>query len=71
MIVVPDMIPPAVPDEMPIVATDGLLLVHVPPVVASCSVVIAPIQIDFAPEIVSGSGFTVNTATVAQPVLSL
>ena len=48
-------------------ATVVLLLLHVPPVVASVSVVVVPEQMVKVPEIGLGRGFTVTTEVVLQP----
>ena len=54
---------PVVPVPEPIVATAVLLLVHVPPVVASLSEVVVVAQRLAVPDIAAGKGFTV-TVTV-------
>lgn len=55
-------VPTAVPDTTPpdIVATAGVPLLHVPPAVASVSVVVLPIQTLAEPAIAAGIGFTVT-----------
>ncbi len=58
--------PPAVT-----VATDVGLLLHNPPVVASCSTVIAPAHTFIVPVIVAGRVFTVTIALLLQPVGSV
>ena len=68
MMAVPPDIPAAVPDKAPIVAMEALPLVHVPPVVASLSVVVLPWQTVFVPVIAGGGGRTVNVAVMLQPV---
>ena len=45
------------------------LLLHVPPVVASASVVVEPTHTDAVPVIAAGSGFTVTIAFDWQPVV--
>ena len=60
---VPGVIPVRKPVKGPIVATEGLLLVHVPPVMPSLSVMLAPLHTESGPAIGSGTGFTV-TVTV-------
>ena len=60
-------LPVSNPVAEPMVATDVLLLLHVPPVVASINVVVAPAQIVVAPVIAPGSGFTVIVVVVGQP----
>ena len=54
-----------VPDTT--VATEGLLLLHVPPLVPSVKVVVAGVQIFEAPLIDAGAAFTVTVAEVVQP----
>ena len=49
-----------VPDEEPIVATDVVPLLHVPPPVASASVDVAGRHIRVVPVIDAGKEFTVN-----------
>jgi hypothetical protein len=56
------------PDELPIVATDGLLLTQTPPDVASPKVVVPFTQSVLLPEIIAGAGFTVTTPVVVHPV---
>jgi hypothetical protein len=51
----------------PTEATDGELLLQVPPAAAFVSVVTSPTHILAGPEIVAGSGFTV-TSWVTKPV---
>jgi hypothetical protein len=59
-----------VPVDDPIAATLVLLLVHVPPVMASVSVVPVPAQNDVEPDIADGSEFTVTDFTATHPVES-
>ena len=54
--------PVATPVVEPIVATVGVALVHVPPVVASDNVVVAPTHTLSVPVIEAGSELTVTTA---------
>ena len=61
--------PDIIPVELPAVATDVLLLVQVPPVVASESVVAEPEQILAEPDIAAGKGFTVIGDVMKHPVL--
>ena len=70
MFVVPDNTPKTMPDDEPIVAIAVLLLLHVPPVVASASDADIPTQTDDGPVIPAGSGFTVAGMVVVQPVPS-
>src|SRR6202008_1408822 len=58
IVVLPVATPETVP-EVPMLATSGLLLLHVPPDVASVNVVVRPRQTLFAPPIAAGFGFTV------------
>ena len=64
---VPGTIPVMIPVAVPIVATDGVLLVHVPPP-ASVSAVVRPIHTVAVPSIGVGSGLTVNASVEIQPV---
>jgi hypothetical protein len=50
------------------VATDVLLLLHVPPDVGSVSDVDIPIQVLGVPEIDDGNGLTVNVVSAVHPV---
>ena len=68
MVVAPDVTPVSTPVSDPIVATAVLELIHVPPLVASLSVVVAPIQAVVVPVIDDGGGFMVNTVVAKQPV---
>jgi hypothetical protein len=66
-------VPGAIAVTMPaasIVATDVLLLTHVPPDVALLSVDVAPGHTAAVPAIAAGVGFTVISAYVLQPVAS-
>jgi len=58
---VPEIAPLAMPDEAPIAATEGVPLLHVPPVEASLRTVIPPGQSVNVPVIAAGSGLTVTT----------
>jgi hypothetical protein len=53
-----------VPEDDPIVATVVVLLIHVPPVVASLSVLHSPAQTVVGPVIPTGTGFTVPILNV-------
>jgi len=55
----------AMPLIEPIMATAGLLLVHVPPVVASCNVETAPWQMLVIPVMPAGVAFTVIALVTA------
>jgi hypothetical protein len=65
---VPTASPVTIPDVVPIVATVTLLLTHVPPVSVLPKVVVNPRHTAGVPEIADGSGLTVNTLMVLQPV---
>ena len=58
--------PPAAPVTMPVVeptvATPMLVLLHVPPVVASANVVEPPTHIVAVPDMAAGAPFTVTIA---------
>lgn len=66
---VPAIRPFTVPVAEPTVATAVLLLLQVPPGVASDKVAVDPIQTDEIPLIEPGNGFTVRIAAALQPVL--
>lgn len=67
MITVPFDTPHITPLELPIVATAGLLLLHVPPVLVLVSVVQSPLHTLSEPPIAAGSVFTVTTAVAEHP----
>ena len=67
MVVVPDATPVTVPLDEPMVALAGVLLAHVPPVVASVRVVDEPTHTDVAPLIEAGSGLIVTLALPSVP----
>ena len=52
---------------VPMVATDILLLLHVPPAVASASVMVWPAHTTVGPAMGSGVGFTATTVVALQP----
>jgi hypothetical protein len=54
------------PEEDPTLATEGLLLLHVPPELASKSSVVFPAQTPTAPEIATGIAFTASIAVAVQ-----
>lgn len=64
----PDASAFTVPDVEPIEATDVLLLLHVPPLVALVRVVADPAQMVSDPPITAGCGSTVMLFVVVQPV---
>lgn len=68
MLSVPAATPVTIPDDEPTVANVGLLLIQLPPDVASVSVVFRPTHTLVAPPIAAGKGFTVTGADLLQPV---
>jgi hypothetical protein len=64
---VPPAIPVTAPVEEEIFATEGLLLLHVPPLVVLVNVAVAPTQMLAAPIIESGRELTVTIAVAEQP----
>jgi hypothetical protein len=56
----PGVTPVTVPVSEPIVATEVLLLFHVPPNVASLSVLVVPTHIFVVPVIAAGVAYTVT-----------
>ena len=62
MIDVPTVKPLTIPVLLPTVATVVLLLLHVPPGVASESDVVLPTHKVFVPDIATGNGVTVSIA---------
>jgi hypothetical protein len=71
IVVVPGTIPDTIPVDEVTVATDVLLLAHVPPVDVLPNVVVKPWQTVDEPVIVAGSGLTVTTAALIHPVLNV
>jgi hypothetical protein len=71
IVVVPVARPLTIPEDVPMVATVGVLLVHVPPEGVLLRVVAAPVQILIVPTGTDGSGLTltVNVATAVPQVL--
>lgn len=69
MVLVPEVVAEAVttPVVLLTVATDAVLLLQVPPVVASLSVVVVPGHNVRLPLIAAGDGLTVSTDDVRQP----
>lgn len=65
---VPDNTPVTMPVDEPTVASAGLLLLHVPPLVKSLNGVVAPTQTTLAPPIAAGVWLTVNGVVAVQPV---
>lgn len=68
MVSVPASTPVTTPVAGIMVAVAVLLLLQVPPALASLSVTDAPSHTPVAPVIVAGSGFTVTLAVAVQPV---
>jgi hypothetical protein len=58
-----------IPEADPTVAIPVALLLHVPPDVASLSVVVRPEQTESVPSMGVETGFTVTTPTAMQPVV--
>jgi hypothetical protein len=71
MIAVPADTPEIIPELEPAVATELLLLLHVPPVVASDKVMEWPVQIMEGPVMADGEARTKTTVEVEQPVGSV
>ena len=67
MVAVPPVIPVRIPVVAPIVPTAVLLLLQVPPVLASLRVVVLPAHIGVVPIMAPGVGFTVIVVVVLQP----
>ena len=63
---VPVATPVTMPVPEPTVAYDTSVVLHVPPVVASLSVVVVPIQVVAAP-VTGSSALTVTAAVLMQP----
>ena len=70
MMLLPAVTPVTLPDVELTVALP-LLLVHVPPVMASLSVVLRVVQTLVIPVIAAGTGLTVNDVVFIQPVGSV
>lgn len=67
MVAVPPLMPETVPDVLPITAMPVLLLLQVPPGVASLRVVVLPWQTLFVPIIADGGADTVTVVVTTQP----
>ena len=67
MTVVPGVIPLTIPVAGPMVAIAGLLLLHVPPGVASVNIVVPPVQAPDNPIIGVAVLLTVIVVVAAQP----
>ena len=71
IIAVPGDTADTMPDAIPIVATEGFALIHVPPVETSPRVVVVPVQMtDVPPVMGEGVAKTVTTLVALQPVPS-
>jgi hypothetical protein len=68
IVVVPSATLVTSPSDEPMVATDVLLLLHVPPVIASVNATTELIQTDLDPAIVVGIALTVTAVYVLHPV---
>lgn len=68
MSAVPAATPVTMPDDGPTVATEILLLVHVPPNAELNNEIVCPTQTDDGPDIAGGLGFTVKVLVRTQPV---
>jgi hypothetical protein len=68
MVAVPADIPVTMPVAMPAAATDTLLLLHAPPEVALVKMVVEPVHTVSIPAIAAGSGLTVISRILKQPV---
>ena len=68
MVTTPAAIPFTTPVDVPTVATDVLLLVQVPPPVASNNGVVEPGQTVITPVMPAGVRLTVAVALIKQPV---
>lgn len=71
MVAVPELTPVAMPVDEPILAIAVLLLLHVPPAVASLSVVLNPTHRLLLPVMAAGDVLTVSVEKAAQPVGNL
>lgn len=67
----PGALPVIIPVVVPIGATTGLLLLHVPPPVLSVSAMVDPTHTLVGPTITPGNGFTVTIVVVEHPVGSV
>jgi hypothetical protein len=68
-VVATDTVPPVtIPVELPTEATVLLLLVHVPPDIVLLNIVVCPEHTVGVPVLAGGTGFTVITVVIGQPV---
>lgn len=68
IVAVPPAIPVTIPEEIPTVAIERLLLLHVPLGLGSDSVIVEPWQNATLPAMADGNGLTVMTRVMVQPV---
>ena len=66
MVVLPKLTPVTTPVVL-MVATDGSLMVHVPPGVVLLSVVLSPVQTVAVPVMAGSPALTVTTVMLVQP----
>lgn len=66
MLIVPALTPVTMPVEAPTEAIELLLLLQVPPPVASVSVMVWPAVTVLLPEMLDGAGLTVTTLVATQ-----
>ena len=66
----PEATPVTTPHVTPIVATEVVLLAHVPPGVQSDSVIVDPAHTLSSPPIAAGPVLTVNVCVAEQPVVN-
>jgi hypothetical protein len=71
MIDEPNATPVIMPEALPAVATDVLLLLQVPPATGSLNAIVAPMHTADGPVMAVGGGLMVTVVVVKQPVLSL
>ena len=69
MVDVPAVMPVTRPLAEPTVATNGVLLIHVPPLTASVNKVVPSTQITAVPDMAEGPVVTVTDLVAAQPEL--
>jgi hypothetical protein len=71
MVAAPGDAPVTMPDVVPTVAVVLLLLLHMPPIVASLRVAVVPEHTVGEPVMATGTGFTVMGLVAMQPVPSV
>lgn len=68
IVVVPVTLPPVTtPVSDPTLATDGVLLVHVPPEMGSLNVMLDPVHTLFGPDIAVGNAVTDTVVVAGDP----